>query len=399
MSTFKATLSETFCLDGLLLDTFKNYPDHMDVFVRSPRTHARCPRCPHSTNKIHKRSKRRVKHMICNDKIVYLEIALRSFRCRECFYIFQESILGVCKKSTTLHFRQSALKKIANRSFTSVATDHGLSCSTLIREAKNIFENYEIQWPEKKFCLGIDEHSFSGRDLVITITDVTNRKLLTILFDDRQATLRRFIHNIPEKTKKLIDGVCIDMKQSYRSVVESELSKLVLVVDKFHVIQYFNFHLSQFRTLYTSSSFPLPKQLLEKNKEDLTKEEKDALKGIFKKYPPIGELWKMKEIIRRMYRSKNIQKAMLYYHAMMDGLQHDARPRWQTIYRTLKRWEEPILNYFRKRITNAFTEGCHTKIKLLKRISYGFKNKTHYIAKMTLGFLPAIAILELFSSP
>jgi transposase len=36
---------------------------------------------------------------------------------------------------------------------------------------------------------------------------------------------------------------------------------------------------------------------------------------------------------------------------------------------TLKHWREPILNHFENHTTNGFTEGCHTKIKMLKRVS------------------------------
>lgn len=56
--------------------------------------------------------------------------------------------------------------------------------------------------------------------------------------------------------------------------------------------------------------------------------------------------------------------------------------------KSLRRWRGEILAYFRWRMTNGFTEGCHTKIKLLKRISYGYRNRDVYRAKMLLGFLP-----------
>ncbi|OIO46766.1 MAG: hypothetical protein AUJ28_00585 [Parcubacteria group bacterium CG1_02_37_51] len=65
---------------------------------------------------------------------------------------------------------------------------------------------------------------------------------------------------------------------------------------------------------------------------------------------------------------------------------------------TLKKWKKPILNYFEHKTTNGFTEGCHTKIKLIKRVSYGFRNIDTYIAKMTLAFLPLIWILNYHTS-
>lgn len=56
--------------------------------------------------------------------------------------------------------------------------------------------------------------------------------------------------------------------------------------------------------------------------------------------------------------------------------------------RTLRGWRKEIMGYFDLPITNGFTEGCHTKIKLLKRLSYGYRNVQVYLRKMLLGFLP-----------
>jgi len=56
---------------------------------------------------------------------------------------------------------------------------------------------------------------------------------------------------------------------------------------------------------------------------------------------------------------------------------------------TLKRWQVPILNHFDNRTTNGFTEGCNTKIKMLKRLSYGLRNVEVCWRKMLLGFVPS----------
>jgi transposase len=41
---------------------------------------------------------------------------------------------------------------------------------------------------------------------------------------------------------------------------------------------------------------------------------------------------------------------------------------------TFGRWLEPILNYFRKRTSNGIVEGINHKIKVIKRLAYGFRN-------------------------
>jgi transposase len=55
---------------------------------------------------------------------------------------------------------------------------------------------------------------------------------------------------------------------------------------------------------------------------------------------------------------------------------------------TIKRWKPYILNYFHSHTTNGFIEGVNNKIKLVKRMSYGFRNFENYVMKITLAFLP-----------
>lgn len=51
------------------------------------------------------------------------------------------------------------------------------------------------------------------------------------------------------------------------------------------------------------------------------------------------------------------------------------------------RKRKPILNYFHERTTDGFTEGCHTKIKMLKGVSYGLRNADVYWRRMFLKFV------------
>ena len=54
--------------------------------------------------------------------------------------------------------------------------------------------------------------------------------------------------------------------------------------------------------------------------------------------------------------------------------------------RALHRWQEYILNYFDHLTTNASAEGVHTEMKLMKRMSSGFKNVEVYIKKCSFLF-------------
>ena len=48
--------------------------------------------------------------------------------------------------------------------------------------------------------------------------------------------------------------------------------------------------------------------------------------------------------------------------------------RFQKCAQTMINWITGILNSFSAPVTNGFTEGCNNKIKVLKRIAYGYSN-------------------------
>ena len=50
--------------------------------------------------------------------------------------------------------------------------------------------------------------------------------------------------------------------------------------------------------------------------------------------------------------------------------------------KTLMKWRQEILNYFRTGVTNARTEGFNNIAKLLQRNAFGFKSFKNYRLKV-----------------
>jgi hypothetical protein len=72
---------------------------------------------------------------------------------------------------------------------------------------------------EDKIYLSIDEHGCRDQELVPTVTEIKQRKIVGILRDDRIATLKEFLSKIPRD--KARGEVCIDMKERLRKAVEA----------------------------------------------------------------------------------------------------------------------------------------------------------------------------------
>lgn len=223
-----------------------------------------------------------------------------------------------------------------------------------------------------------------------TITEVKQRKVLGILRDDRIATLKKFLSKIPgDKGRE----VCIDMKDGLRKAVETVFTSARVVVDPFHVIADSNKRMDEARRIeqdvHRKRKVQIPKKIFLVGRERLTEEKRQKVDALLDKYPGLKGFYWAKEKIRELYRQQSREEATRLLENIIFNLKSadDAElVRWGN---TLKHWREPILNHFDNRTTNGFTEGCNTKIKMLKRISYGLRNVAVYWRKMLLGFIPS----------
>jgi len=359
------------------------------------RTDLKKPTCPHcgSANLYRhgKARKRSVLHGWSQGKKVYIEIARQRWRCRGCGYSFTGGAELVHPHSRlTRQAEAEALWQLRDRSFNQIGRELGVGYGTLRRLLEREIDEEELGFikEEEEIFLGIDEHSFRHQELVHTVTEVKKRKMLGILRDDRIATLKMFLKKIPQGKVK---EVCIDMKESLRKVAEEVFPKAKVVVDPFHVIADSNRRIDEARRIeqdvLRKRRVKIPKRIFLIGREKLGEEKRQRVGELLDKYPSLKGFYWAKEKIRELYRQESKKEAAKILDNIIFNLKlsdDGELIRWGN---TLKRWKEPILNHFDNGTTNGFTEGCNTKIKMLKRVSYGLRNVEVYWRKMLLGFV------------
>jgi transposase len=400
----KKDINKLFNLQGVLCDKleFKDEDDKVIINIRSPKKFVACPYCQKTTKKVHGIKYRKIYHSILDAKIVILKVKQRRLKCRYCQKVFTESIKSIDRRKTTVNFRLQLLKWLQRNSFSYIALKFKISPSTLVRYLLDINSDIKIDWANINCTkIGIDEHSFRGKKMVITITDLSNKKLLAVLKGDSKEEIRRFLLSIPEKYLKLINEACSDLRTSFKSVIKECLPKAIHTADRFHVESLFRRALDEIRTVVQEEGVGRRmnmKKILWANKDVLNDYELKRLDMIFQKYqnyPVLKQAWIIKEQVIYMYRAKTEQEARKRYNHVMMLLETPEYSKYlNTLKNTFKKWRDPILNYFKYKTTNGFTEGCHTKIKMIKRVSYGFRNIDNYIAKITLAFLPLIWLIS-----
>jgi transposase len=279
-----------------------------------------------------------------------------------------------------------------DRSFSQVTKELGISYSTLrhLLEREIHGEDLDFIKKEEELFLGIDEHSFRHQDMVHTVTGVKKRKVLGILRDDRIATLKVFLKNIPQERVK---ELCIDMKESLRRVAEEVFPKAKVVVDPFHVIADSNRRMDEARKIeqdvLRKKKVKIPKKIFLMGGEKLSEEQRAKIAGLLIRYPGLKGFYRAKEKIRELYRQQSREEAAKLLHLIILNLKLDDDGeliRWGN---TLRRWNEPILNHFNNGTTNGSTEGCNTRIRMLKPICCRLRNAEVHWSRMLLGFAPS----------
>lgn len=61
--------------------------------------------------------------------------------------------------------------------------------------------------------LGVDEHSFSGKDMILVITELKSKKLIAVLDGITKEKLESWIWSIPLDIQKKIVGYSTDMNK------------------------------------------------------------------------------------------------------------------------------------------------------------------------------------------
>lgn len=361
---------------------------------------ASCPRCGQiSCNRYEKGKWRKVYHGFGFRRKVYLLVRKERYFCSSCQRTFTERVPLIFPwQRRTEKAEGQIIENLRGQSFKSLAKKEGISYGVSKRILMRRVDPEKLLWAEsgEDISLGIDAHSFRGTQMVHTVTDIKARSPLTILPDSRKETLSRFLRNIPEEHRLKIKEVCIDMDQLLLRCVEKHLPEAKVVIDHFHVIHDANRRVDEARKIEQDAwKVEIPRKIFLVGKEKLSPHQRKKIESYCQRYPSLKEFYWMKEALRGFYRLKHKKTAEKRLKDLIEIalLSDDAAVmQWG---RTLRRWRSYILNYFDNRTTNAYTEGIHTKIKMIKRLSFGFRNVDVYVRKVLLSLFPLATILSL----
>ena len=347
-----------------------------------------CPHCQSQKLRLKDRRIRKPRHESLGDRQSVLELESGKWKCLECRRYFWQRFPGILPhKRATEPFRRSVFIKHwdgINRS--RLARREGIGSATVERWFEDFLrrEAAELKGAACPRVLGIDEHFFSRRQgYATTFCDLRGHKIFDVVLGRSEAALETYLDRLPGKDR--VKVVCMDLASSYRALVKKHFPQARIVADRFHVIRLINHHfLACWREIDpTRAKNRGLLSLMRRHRHNLKPEQSAKLAVYFQQLPAIGEIYRFKQrlcyLLLKKHRTRNSCRPLVQrFLKALHQLSQAGLAQLVQLGQTLSSWSLEIAAMWRFTKNNGITEGFHTKMEVLQRQAYGFRNFNNY---------------------
>jgi len=239
--------------------------------------------------------------------------------------------------------------------------------------------------------IGIDEISYKkGHKYLIVVVDHDTGALVWAKAGRDQKTLRSFFDALGDERCAKVKLVSADGAEWISGVVAKRCKNAVRCMDPFHVVQWCTDALDEVRRDVwnaarkggmkgLASDFKGARYALWKNPEDLTERQKAKLAWVAKANDPLYRAYLMKEQLRLVFKLRG-EDGIALLKAWLAWASRSKIAVFVKLARTIRKHRAAIEAALTHGLTNARVESVNTKIRLLQRVAFGYRDPEALIA-------------------
>jgi transposase len=360
----------------------------MRVFVEALEAPRLCPRCGGGRLHSKGRYERRARHLACFGHPSELVISCRRYECLGCARSFVQPLPAIMPgRHSSEPWREEIYEHHGDGICASVLAERQKIAPATVGRIYAQFTQRKAKERESLDCpqvLGIDEHTIHrGHRFATTFCDLKNHRVFDISPGRSEAELASYLRTLRGREKVRV--VCIDLSNSYRSMIRRWFPRAAIVADRFHAIRLVGLHL-----------FRLARQLcpdlgwnrawlgvLRRRSDRLDPAQQQRLATLLAKYPALEGIYALKEKLCALLRLKLQSKNACRRHIrslleLIATLRQTPFEQALTLAKSLSDWTEEIARMWRFSRNNGITEGFHRKMKLIQRRAYGIRSFPNY---------------------
>jgi transposase len=347
-----------------------------------------CPHCGGKQLRLKDRRVRRPRHESWGERRSELELESRKWRCGGCGRYFWQRFPGIVPRlRATERFRHSVCQKhFDGISRSRLGRRERISSATIERWFGWYLrlmagERITAECPQ---ILGIDEHFFSRRHgYATTFCDLKNHKIHDVVLGRSEASLEGYLNRLAGKDH--VKVICMDLAPGYRALARKHFPQARIVADRFHVVRVVNHHfLACWKDLdpIGSKNRGLV-SLMRRHRHNLTVEQHERLSVYLRERPVLELIYRFKQklcylLLEKHQNQERCRRLAPRLLRTIAELRQAQLASLVSLGETLYSWRDEIACMWRFTRNNGITEGFHTKMEVLQRQAYGFRNFNNY---------------------
>lgn len=347
-----------------------------------------CPHCRGTKLRLKDRRVRRPRHESWGVRNSFLELETKKWRCLECERSFWQRFPGIQPRMRSSEpFRRSVCQKhFDGISRSRLAQRERISGATVERWFGDFLRRVaaERTSPLCPQILGIDEHFFTRRlGYATTFCDLRNHSVYDVVAGRSEASLEGYLSRL--EGKHLVKMVCMDLATGYRSLVRKHFPQACIVADRFHVIRIVNHHfLACWKELDPAGSKNRGLiSLMRRHRHNLSADQHSRLSAYLRQHPVMELVYRFKQklcylLLEKHRTARACRKLIPRLLRSIAELREAGLAPLVQLGNTLHAWRTEIATMWRFTRNNGITEGFHTKMEVLQRQAYGFRNFNNY---------------------
>lgn len=380
-------------LKGVMVKKVRYKKNFVKIHIELPIKEQTCPCCKSKTTKIKDYRTQIIKDIPIRFKTTLLSYRKRRYQCKECGKAFYEKAHFLPKRARkTTRVTEFIVDRLRTKqSMKDIAKDADVSINTVSR----LLPPLAVSAKHLPEVLCIDE--FKGNtghyQYQVSLMDGKTRKPIDIIECRYKNHLFDYFNKFTLEQRKKVKYVVIDLWRPYKDLARIYFPNAKIVADRFHFVRYavdvvdnvrkqVQNKLSKSERKYFKHSRKLLLSRYDKLKTDKQKEE---LNYILVNYSEdLRRVYREKEELLEIIQIKDSDRAIKKLNEWVVRNSDSNISALKNCSKTYFNWITEIRNALTVPYTNGAMEGYNNKIKTLKRIAFGFRNFTHFKARILL---------------
>lgn len=356
-----------------------------------------CSNCSQPQRTVHDVTIRQVREADCLGLRTWLSVPVRRVACQQCGIRVEKLrwLDRYARITRRLHNQVEALvsllpvKHVAGLTGLHWDTIKRISKQRLAREVK------EPDWSQVR-RLVMDEFAIhKGHRYATVIINADNHQVLWVGLGNRRVDIATFFLQLGEHCNH-IEAVAMDMNTSFDLEVKQHCPQAEVVYDLFHVVAKYGRevidrvrvdqanqlrHDKPARKLVKGSRW-----LLLRNRHKLQPEQALSLDELLRANKPLSVVYILGEQLKSIWRTDSIWEAFKRWREWQRQVDQSGLAPLKLFARRLRPYLRGILAAAKYRLHTSCIEGINNKIKVIKRMAYGYRINDYFFLKIKAAF-------------